>query len=650
MFVQGSFFAREPDGWVPPPADTWPNWSLAKRVGLDCETADKDLKKLGPGVRRDGRVVGVSFCLEGGKPVYLPYGHGMGGNLPKPQVVAYLKEQCKNFRGEIVGANLSYDLDYLFQLGIRFHPSVKFRDVLVADALIQENSSSYTLDAVSKRHGFPGKDERKLRQAALDHGFDPKAELWKLHSGHVGVYAEVDAILPLQVYAKQREFIEEHDLHKIWDIESRLLPVLLAMRRKGVAINQDRLEEIGKLAERRAQEACSEIYAASGYRINPSQVGKVGPVAGLAEVLGITLPLTPNSGKPSVTKEFVEAIDNPVMAHLIEARKWMKLQSTYVGGMQKNMVNGRIHCTLNQSVRERDDGTGLGGAKFGRLSCQQPNLQNQPIRDEEIGAIWRSIFIPDGGGIWYCNDFSQQEPRITVHYAEVVAAQGAYIAGDLYRNNPDTDFHNMMRDLSGLPRTDAKALFLGMVYGMGGAKLCDSLGLPTEMWYPEDAVKPIRVAGEAGKRLIKAFHQAVPWLNGLNMAVRARVREVGEIRTLGGRICHFPQLPNGEFDWIHKALNRLIQGSAGDQTKQALVDIAEAGYEPQLQVHDEVDGSAGSEQEAQAIGEIMVNAMPLRVPSKVDCEIGPDWGVIGNDALRAKGKTSAEWNAWRDCA
>lgn len=649
MHFQSSFFAESPE-WTPPPADTWPDWTLAKRIGLDCETSDPDLKSLGPGVRRDGRVVGVSFCLEGGKPFYLPYAHGMGGNLPKDNVIAYLKKQCANFRGEIVGANLSYDLDYLFQLGIKFHPSVKFRDVLVADALIQENSPSYSLENVAKRRGLPGKDETKLRQAAKDHGFDPKAELWKLHSGHVGVYAEVDAILPLQVYAKQREFIDENNLHQIWDIESRLLPVLLAMRRKGVAIDQDRLEEIGRLAERRAKEACSEIYAACGYRIDPSQVGKTGPVAGLAEVLGIQLPLTPATKKPSVTKEFVESIDDPVMAHLIEARKWMKLQSTYVGGMQKNMVNGRIHCTLNQSVRERDDGTGLGGAKFGRLSCQQPNLQNQPIRDKEIGSIWRSIFIPDDGGLWYCNDFSQQEPRITVHYAEKVNAPGAHIAGDLYRNDPATDFHTMMSELSGLPRKDAKALFLGMVYGMGGAKLCDSLGLATEMWLPPDSAKYVRVAGEAGKRLIKEFHRAVPWLKDLETQVRERVMEVGEIRTLGGRLCHFPELPNGDFDWIHKALNRLIQGSAGDQTKLALVRVAEAGYEPQLQVHDEIDGSCGSEEEAQKIGVIMREAMPISVPSKVDCEFGPDWGIIGNDELRADGETSQAWNDWRDAA
>lgn len=643
-FIQSSFFA-ESGKWTPPPPSTWPDWSRALRIGIDCETKDPDLKKLGPGVRRDGKVVGVSFCLEGDKPFYLPIAHGMGGNLERDKVIQYLKDQCAKFRGEIVGANLSYDLDYLFQLGIRFHPSVKFRDVLVCDALILELSTSYSLQAVAERRGFTGKDETALKQAAADHGFDPKAELWKLHSSHVGVYAEEDARLPLLVYQKQREYIEKYDLHRIWDLESRLLPVLLWMRRRGVAIDQDQLSRIGDMAVEKAKEACSEIYAASGYRIEHTDFFKPGPVAGLANHLGLSLPKTP-SGKPCTNKEVINALDDPTMLLLIQGRKWSKLSSTYVEGMRKNMVNGRIHCTLNQAVRERDGGGGTSGAKFGRLSCQQPNLQNQPIRDEEIGAIWRSIFIPDEGAIWYCNDFSQQEPRITVHYAEMVGARGAHVAGDMYRNDPNTDFHDMMRDLSGKPRSDAKQIFLGMVYGMGGAKLCDSLSLPTELWYPPDSVKAVRVAGPAGRKLQDDFHRAVPWLKELVNAAQERVAEVGQIRTLGGRICHFPKKDNGEYDWIHKALNRIIQGSAGDQTKQALVDVAEAGYEPQLQVHDEIDGSAASEKEAQEIGEIMLNAMPLNVPSKVDCEIGPNWGLIGNAAYQAKGKTSAAWDSW----
>ena len=615
--------------WSAPQPDSWPDWSRASRVGLDIETCDPNLKTTGPSVRTGGFIVGVSFCLDGGKPMYLPIMHQEGGNLSRSKVMAYLREQARKFRGEIVGANIGYDLDYLLEAGIEFDQSVMFRDVLLADALINELHGSYSLDAVSKRWGLPGKDEELLVSAAKERGYDPKCELWKLHAAFVGPYAEADAELPLLVLRKQEEEIEAQNLQQVWDMETKLLPILIRMRRRGVRVDESKLGEIADFALGRAQDACSEIKRTTGFDLDPGDVWKASRLKQLADAISLKLPSTP-TGKPSITADFIASCGEPSMKLVGEARRWAKLSTTYVEGIRKHTVKGRIHTTFNQSVRQREHGSGTLGARFGRLSSSNPNLQNQPARDPEIGSLWRSLYLPEEGQLWGCLDYSSQEPRLAVHYAELVKAPGAAQMGDRFRSDPDTDLHGAMAELCGRPRKEAKAIFLGMCYGMGGAKLCDALGLPTDLWVPPGESTPIRVAGAQGKNIRDQFNRSVPWLIRLVNDCKERVRETGQIRTLGGRVCRFPELPEGGYDWEHKAVNRLIQGSAGDQMKMAMVAMSEAGYDwaMRLQVHDEVDVSVDCVEQAQEIAQIMIDAVQLRVPSKVDVEIGPNWGEI----------------------
>lgn len=615
--------------WTAACPSQWPDWSRASRVGLDIETCDPNLKTTGPSIRTGGYIVGVSFCLDGGAPFYLPMRHADGGNVQPSKVMQYLRDQAKKFRGEIVGANLSYDLDYLFEAGVEFDSSVLFRDVLVADALIYELHDSYSLDAVSRRWGLSGKDEELLTQAAKEHGYNPKSEMWRLHASFVGPYAEADALLPLLVLRKQEAEIARQNLGQVWDMETKLLPVLLRMRRRGVRVDESKLELISEMAMGKAVEACAEVKRLSGFDLDPGDVWKANRLKTLASEINLTLPSTP-TGKPSITADFIASCGDPVMQMVGEARRWSKLSTTYVNGVRKHIVNGRIHTTFNQSVRQRDSGGGTLGARFGRLSASNPNLQNQPARDPDIGELWRSVYIPEEGQLWGCLDYSSQEPRLAVHYAELIGAPGSTDIANQFREDPDTDLHGVMARLCGKSRKEAKTIFLGMCYGMGGAKLCDSLGLPTDWWLPPNASDPVRVAGAAGKALRDQFNRTVPFLQALVETCKERVRETGQIRTLGGRVCRFPQLPNGRYDWEHKAVNRLIQGSAGDQMKMAMVAMSEAGYDwaMRLQVHDEVDVSVDCVEQAQEIAQIMIDAVQLRVPSKVDVEIGPNWGEI----------------------
>lgn len=633
-----------PSAWEPPSLGELPSWGQAKRVAVDVETRDPYLKELGPGVRRpDSYIVGISFAIEDGPSGYLPIRHQGGGNLPVEQVLAYLRRQAKVFTGTIVGANLPYDLDWLAQEGIVFRNAAWFRDVQIAEPLIDELQLSYSLDNIAKRHGFPGKDETMLKEAAKHFRVHPKKEMWRLHSRFVGPYAEEDTRLPLQLLRRQERIIDDQDIWGVYDLESQLLPVLVKMRRRGVLIHQGRLEEIERWSEQQEREALAGVRHLTGVDIAVGDVWKADALAPALEAIGIK-PGKTATGKVSIDKELLAHTDHDVARLLERARKTNKLRTTFAQSVHNHMVNGRIHCTFNQLRMEKDNGD-LAGAAFGRLSCTNPNMQQQPARDE-FAKMWRGIYLPEEGALWAADDYSQQEPRMLTHFAELVGLEGAKAAADRYRNDPNADNHQMMADMAQISRKEAKTIFLGLCYGMGGAKLCRDLGLPTawrvrdpeERWvtYPVDSEqgreaakrggRKFEVAGEQGQKLLDAFDARVPFVRQLTKRTMDVAKARGYIMTLSGRRCRFPKDDRGRYDWTYKALNRLIQGSSADQTKTALVEADKAGFYLQLQVHDEIDLSVGTEAEAHKLANIMETCIPLNVPSKVDVEIGPSWG------------------------
>ena len=313
----------------------------------------------------------------------------------------------------------------------------------------------------------------------------------------------------------------------------------------------------------------------------------------------------------------------------MEAREFNKTHGTFLEPyLRHSAVDGRVHPHINQ-MRSED-----GGTVTGRLSMNNPNLQQVPARHEIIGPMVRSLFLPEEGQLWATNDFSSQEPRLLVHYATLLDLPGAERMASAYHNNPNTDFHQMVADMANLHRKAAKTIGLGLMYGMGKQKLANSLDLPLD---------------EADK-LINNFHSSVPFLKGTVNAVMKRLEHPGSsgsIRTLLGRRCRFPLWEPVDFGinkalpreqavmeygprikraMTYKGLNRLIQGSAADQTKAAMIALNKAGFRLLLQVHDEIDISVDNLQCAQESARIMAEAVALEVPSRVDTEIGPSWG------------------------
>ena len=616
-----------------------PRWNTAKRIGLDIETVDPTLEELGPGVRRGAYIAGVSFALEDGPSHYLPVRHYGGDNLPAEQVFNYLRAEMNNFKGVGVLTNANYDLDFLAEQGIGFHNAQWVRDVQISDPLINELHDGYSLEEIATRWGMPGKDTTLMHAAMRDYGLT-KGQIGMLPARYVGPYAIQDVVLPLQLLRRQEKVIDEEDLWEIYNLETRVQPICLHMQRRGVKVNEDKLTYIEEWSKKQEALALRRVYDATGIRIPVGGTSKKSLTVPALQKIGVRLSLT-KTGQVELKQATLQAIDHPVAAALLEAKKLDKLRNTFVASVRRHLTNGRAHCSFNQMRRTQRDGE-VKGARFGRMSSSNFNFQQQPARDE-FADMWRSIYEPDEPGqLWLCADFSQQEPRMLTHYAEScnflkrVANVKAKEAGDAYRNNPNTDNHQMMADLCGIERKPAKIIYLGLCYGMGGAKLATELGLPTK-WEEQDDGTSRLVAGDEAQRLIDTFNERAPFVQALAWECRAAVKRRGCITTILGRKLHFPMRKDGRgYDWLHKGINRLIQGGCADQMKQAMVLVYEAGLPMQLQVHDELDSSIDDLKQAYQIGEIMEQAVPMKVPSKVDLEVGPNWGQItGISALSA---------------
>lgn len=626
-------------------------------MAVDVETRDDHLTTLGIGTRRGGYIVGYAFAIEDGPKHYLPVRHDGGDNLDAEQVRRYMQAQAKAFKGDLVGAHLSYDMEHMEYDGVSFsRDDVKWRDVQVAEPLIDELQDRYSLKHLLERYGLPGKDEDKLREAAAAYGLDPKKGLWRLPARFVGDYAEADVDRPLKLLRKQERKIDDEELWDIWNLETDVLPVLVRMRMRGVKVNLEKLANIERWSIAEEQQALDKVRHETGIRVALGDVWKAEALAPALEAIGVDMKYTAQ-GKVSIKKDILADLKHPVADAIAWARKVNKLRTTFAASIRRYMVNGRIHCTFNQIAREDDElnpgaASDVRGARYGRLSCVDPNMQQQPSRDE-FAKMWREIYEPEDGCEWCSNDYSQQEPRWTTHFAAIcrkgLGFEGAAAACQAYHDDPKLDNHDFMAKITGLKRKFAKNLYLGLCYGEGGAKLARDLGLPTRWalagrgrgrgldFYAtrDEAIQErqtrgegfiFEAAGEEAQKVIDAFNERAPYIKQVADFAKERAEKNGFIVTAGGRKLHFPMKNDGGYDWTHKALNRIIQGTSADQTKKALVVLDRNGHFLQLQVHDEIAASVKSRDEGYAIAEVMKNVMPARVPFRVDSEFGPSWG------------------------
>ena len=606
--------------WLPPPS--FPNLSEAKEIAIDLETCDPNLESLGPGwPRKDGFIVGYAVAVDGWSG-YFPVAHGGGGNLDKRIVELWITDILATPADKIMH-NAAYDLGWLRASGFVVNGTIF--DTMLAAPLLDENRFNYSLNSLGFDYLQESKSEQGLREAASDFGVHAKKELWKLPAMHVGAYAEQDAALTLKLWHHLKALLRKEEVESIFELETAVLPVLVEITLKGIHFDRVKCEQ--KMNEMRAKETeiLKYLKSQAGMQVD---IWAAQSIAAAFSRLGIEYPKT-NAGAPSFTKSFLDTHDHPMAKMILEAREYNKTHGTFLEPYLKHSAkDGRIHTHFNQ-MRNED-----GGTVTGRLSAANPNLQQVPARHEIIGPMVRGLFLPEEGDIWAANDFSSQEPRLLVHYASLLELPGAEKMAQAYRDNPDTDFHQMVADMAGIKRKAAKTIGLGLMYGMGKAKLAQSLDLPLD---------------EASE-LIATFHSKVPFLKGTVDAVMKRIEHPssnGSIRTLLGRKCRFPLWEPTEWGvnkalpreqalieygarikraGTYKGLNRLIQGSAADQTKAGMVALHKAGFNLLLQVHDEIALSVKNIEEARAAAELMTTAVNLEVPSRVDVESGRSWG------------------------
>jgi DNA polymerase I-like protein with 3'-5' exonuclease and polymerase domains len=608
-----------PTEWVQP--NSFPDLSKYDEIAIDLETKDPELKKMGPGMFREvGNIVGFAVAVNNWSG-YFPIRHENGGNMDEKKVIEYFRTVL-NYPSTKIFHNAMYDVCWLRAEG--FTIKGKIVDTMIASSLIDENRMRYDLNSVAKQYTGMSKNEAALNEAAQNWGIDPKAEMYKLPAMYVGEYAEKDAEITFALWQELKKEINHQDLNSIFDLETSLFPCLVEMKARGVKVDLEHAEMVEKNLIRAENNMLQGIKDEIGFA---PDLWAARSIAKVFDHLKLDYPKTEKTKAPSFTKNFLKNHNNYVINLINNARQANKARTTFMESIFRYVHKGRIHADINQLRSE------FGGTVTGRFSMTHPNLQQIPKSGSDMGNQLRAIFIPEEGHTWGCFDYSQQEPRLVVHYACLTELPGSQDFKDYYQKDSKADFHKIVADIADIPRDQAKVINLGKFYGMGKNKLKGELGIPDE----------------EASQIIKQYDYRVPFVKQLMNHASSRAESRGQIRTLLGRLCHFHLWEPNQFGvhkplpheaalqehgpgikraFTYKALNKLIQGSAADMIKKAMLDLYNEGIIPLIQIHDELNISIKDEDEADKVIEIMQNAVNLEVPNKVDYETGKHWGEI----------------------
>ena len=634
-------FTLPPSTWLPP--QELPSLAGVKKLCVDVETCDPKLTESGPGVRTGGYVAGLGIGTDDGRRWYFPVRHEGGGNLDEDLIKRWARAELGAFDGQLVGASLIYDLDYLTApaWGIKFDKVKEFHDVQVAEALLDEWRNDYSLDEISKEYLGVGKDEDLLKRACAAYGFGNtndaiKANLWRLPSQYVGPYAEGDVDRPLRILEMQLKKLDEDAMADIYSLERRLIPCLLAMRQRGVKVNLNKADEVrAKLVVRR-DERLAHLKRLAGPKAE-----FMAPDSFAQALIDRGLPIerTEKTQQVSVTSKWLERNQGDELCHTImTGRKDNTVINLFMDGHLSHAINGRIHCEFKQLKGE-------SGGTIARLSSANPNLQNLPARDEEFATIVRGVFEPETDEIWERQDQSQVEYRLLAHFA---VGDGADECRALYNSSPKTDYHKFCAEMCGIDPEDkvkrkrVKNINFAKGYGAGAERLAGQMGCSLE----------------EAEEFIARYEAALPFTKITYDKAQTWGKNRGFVTSILGRKQRFPFWePRNNYGnkkpayrreralqeygsnivraRCYTALNRKLQSSGADIMKKSMVDCWEAGVcnvlgAPLLTVHDEIDWSVPNTPqglEAAAVArQLSQDVIKLKVPLIVDVERGPNWG------------------------
>jgi DNA polymerase I-like protein with 3'-5' exonuclease and polymerase domains len=675
----------------PPPSDwraptSLPHIPDGTLVAVDTETRDNGLAQgRGPGwVHRDGWLAGVSWAWAGGSG-YAPIRHpDTEGCFEEEVVLAWLADVERRCR--LVFQNAGYDLGWT-----DIRPTRRIGDTHTMAVLVDENLPAYDLDSLCRWQGIAGKDESLLREAAAAMGLgqrgrltnkEVKSNLWRMPARYVGPYAEEDAVATLELAGRLQAQIIGQELTAAYELEADLLPHIMEMRRRGIRIDLDqvdrsqvRFRQLAADELQRVREHCPQTQRRA---VTIQDVRSPRWLENLFGELGVPFPRTEKTEQGSFDKEWLERVcPHPVGRHIAQARALHDADQKFLGTyILEHTHMGRIHAEIHQ-LRDTDAGTRTFRMSYSNPPLQQmnradPDRANPEHKDYQpgfvdIGSEIRNSFVPEEGEVWAAPDYSQQEYRLIVHYSALMDLPGSADAVALYHTNPKQDFHNLVVEMTGLTRKRAKDCNFAKAFGAGIPKFALMTGM----------------ALEEAQATMNQYDERLPFVSKLAEKCKAMADKRGYVRLIDGRRRHFNEWEAG---WVppeewsagrlaghmmtpcsheealrrqdteghpwkgkrlrradtRKAGNSVIQGSGAVMTKRAMLMQAQEGYLPLLQMHDELCHSVGDPVKARRIAEIMVEAVPLQVPVRVDNEFGTTWGTAKytfEEAMRSLGRT-----------
>jgi RecA-family ATPase/DNA polymerase I-like protein with 3'-5' exonuclease and polymerase domains len=636
------------------PASDWqrpaelPDLRRAGVIGLDLETKDGGLH-AGKGSGwpwGDGHICGVSVAYRADGNIrahYFPLRHPDSENFDCEQLFAWLKDQIAS-GVHIVTQNGLYDWGWLrAEAGIVMPPSEQLEEIGALATIVDENRHRYSLEALSAWRGLPGKDMELLEQAVIACGFPKKAKpqshIWQLPARFVGSYAEADAANTLALFESLDPALDREGTRAAYRLEVDLLPMVHEMRRRGVRIDTAAAAQARDELLQKRDAAFAELSGKLGANISMEEIGRTKWLAETFDQQGITYPHT-EKGNPSFTagsSGWMHKHPHWLPQLIVKADKYnnaaVKFLEIYILG---HTVNGRIHAEIHP--HRSDD----GGARSLRFSYSSPPLQQMTSHDEELAPLIRGVFLPEEGEVWAKPDISQQEFRFIVHYAARHKLRKAAEAAERYHNDPDTDFHALVAEWTGLDRSSAKNANFAKSFGAGVRKFAAMIGKPES----------------EARAIYERYDREMPFVLQLSRLCERAAKRDGYITLYDGARRHFDDWVapaawgKGEAapcareeaarrvkdpdhpwhrEWIrrvetHKAMNALIQGSAARHTKLWMRECWREGIVPLLQMHDCLDCSVALPEQAEQVAQLGREAVALGVPMQVDVKYGRNWG------------------------
>jgi len=592
----------------------------SRQVAIDTETTSLNAMRA--------KLVGVSLSVAAGKACYIPLGHISGAEgeldllgessgetleqIPMDQALARLKDLCENPAVLKIGQNIKYDMLILKKYGLEISPH--------DDSML----ISYALDAGRGHHGM---DE--LSKKHLDHSPIPFKEICgtgkkQITFDQVAIekateYAAEDADITGRLHRLLKPRLVQESMTTVYEtLERPLAPVLAGMEKEGILVDRQMLSRLSNdFAERLAQLE-GEIHALAGHAFNiasPKQLGEI-----LFDEMGFEGGKKGKTGAYSTGADILEGLaaeGHEFPQKILNWRQLAKLKSTYTDALQNeiNADTGRIHTSYS-----------MASTTTGRLSSNDPNLQNIPIRTEE-GRKIRQAFIPAPGHVFVAADYSQIELRLLAHIADLDSLKEAFHQGtDIHAMTASEVFGVPIEGMDPIIRRQAKAINFGIIYGISAFGLARQLG----------------IGNKEAKEFIKTYFERFPGIQRYMEDTKEFCRRHGYVETIFGRRCHMSGIndKNGMRRSFAEraAINAPIQGAAADIIRRAMIRmpdaLKQAGLKAKmlLQVHDELVfevPEAQVEKTIPVIREVMENAadpaIKISVPLTVDCGIGQNW-------------------------